>query len=88
MFQESVGIFPEESPKNWVVKRIGNVKLTFSHLEIDGWKMIISFWGNRPIFRGELLVFGRVIYLDSKKPIIFQVVAKMFFNILHMFTPT
>ena len=30
------------------------------HLEMDGWKMTFLF-GARPIFRGELLVLGRVV---------------------------
>ena len=30
-----------------------------SHLKMDGWNTIVSFW-EWPIFRGELLVSGRV----------------------------
>ena len=33
----------------------GTLKLTASlHLKMDGWNTIVSFWGKRPIFRGEL----------------------------------
>ena len=36
------------------------LKLTFSHLEMDGWNTILSYWVLGPIFRGELLVSGSV----------------------------
>ena len=36
-----------------------SLKLTFSPLKMDGWKM--NFLLEGPIFRGELLVSGRVI---------------------------
>ena len=32
-----------------------------SHLKMDGWNIIVSFWGKRSIFRGELFVSGRVL---------------------------
>ena len=43
-----------------------SLKLAFSHLKMDGWNTI--FLLGRPIFRGELLVSGRVkiIILFSK----------------------
>ncbi len=47
-----VGIFKGQVP---------SLKLTCSPLKMDGWKTIPSIWGNRPIFRCELLVLGRVI---------------------------
>ena len=35
-----------------------SLKLTASsHLKMDGWNMIVSFWEARPIFRCELLVY-------------------------------
>ena len=40
-------------------KNLPSLKLTASlHLKMDGWNTIyiISFWGKRPIFRGELAV--------------------------------
>ena len=41
------------------------MKLTFSNLKMDGWKMILSFWGvGGPVFRGEIAVSfreGRVL---------------------------
>ena len=44
---------------------IPSLKLTASlPLKIDGWKTIsVLFGGKRPIFRGELLVLGRVDYI-------------------------
>ena len=38
---------------------IPSLKLTFSHLKMDGWKT--TFLLEWPIFRGELLVSGRVL---------------------------
>ena len=37
----------------WVYLRETNS----SHLKIDGWKTILSFWGKRPICRGEPVSF-------------------------------
>ena len=37
------------------------LKLTY-HLEIDGWKTILSFWGPA-YFQGVMLVFGGCIYI-------------------------
>ena len=45
-----------------LVFQIPSLKLTFSHLKTDGWKTIVLLgW---PIFRGELLVSGRVHLWD------------------------
>ena len=41
-------------------KKLPSLKLTFSHLKMDGWKTFSFPFGARPIFRGELLVSGRV----------------------------
>ena len=35
-----------------------------SHLKMDGWETILSLWGKRPIFRGELLLPGSVHHLE------------------------
>ena len=42
-------------------------KLTFSPLKMDGWKTIVSFWVERPIFRDELLVSGSVGFRVGQK---------------------
>ena len=45
---------------------VPSLKLTFSHLKMDGWNRILSFWGNRPIFRCKLAVsFRECILLTS-----------------------
>ena len=41
-----------------------------SHLKMDGWNMIFSFWGSS-IFRGELLVSGRVIKIKKTEEALF-----------------
>ena len=38
-----------------------------SHLKIDGWKTILSFWDG-PAFRGELVVSGSVTFLWLENP--------------------
>ena len=44
--------------------KLPSLKLTFSHLKMDGWNTILSFWGP-PYFQGLwLLVSGRV---DSRQ---------------------
>ena len=42
----------------------GTLKLTVSHLKIDGWNTIVSFWGWHISLRGELLVFRECIPLS------------------------
>ena len=44
------------------VIEVPSLKLTFSHLKMDGWKtsFLMLLLGIRPIFRGELLVLGSV----------------------------
>ena len=46
-----------------VYARLPSPKLTFSPLKIDGGKIKFPFGGNWPIFRGQLLVSGRVTLL-------------------------
>ena len=50
---------------NDIIGLLPSLKLTFSHLKMDGWKMILSFWDG-PIFRGELLVSGSVFFLVNE----------------------
>ena len=40
-------------------ENLPSLKLTFSHLKIDGWKTIVSFWVSFLV--GAMLVSGRVI---------------------------
>ena len=41
-------------------EKIPSLKLTFSHLKMDGWNAIVSFWGPA-YFQGRLLlVLGSV----------------------------
>ena len=46
-----------------VYARLPSPKLTFSPLKVDGGKIKFPFGGNWPIFRGQLLVSGRVTLL-------------------------
>ena len=75
-------------------KSLPSLKLTFSPLKIDGWKM--NFLLGSPIFRGELLVLGRVhprkltwiptvdiferryLEMHVKKPILFGICSSNF----------
>ena len=49
---------PLRPPKQFAPEKIPSLKLT-KHLKMDGWKT--TFLLGRPIFRGELLVLGRVV---------------------------
>ena len=42
---------------------IPSMKLTFSHLKMDGWNTIISFWDG--LFSGDMLVSGSVFVVLS-----------------------
>ena len=44
----------------WCLQSITLAETNSSHLNMDGWNTIVSFWVIRPIFRGKLLVSGRV----------------------------
>ena len=48
---------------------ISSLKLTFSHLKMDGWNTIVSFWDG--LFSGAMLDFARVGIIIShyKDPI-------------------
>ena len=45
-------------------------KLTFSHLKMDGWNTIVSFWDG--LFSGDMLVLGRVIPKNNCRSISFN----------------
>ena len=49
------------NPRVWDLQNLHSLKLTFSHLKMDGWNTFSFPIGFRPIFRDEvLLVSGRV----------------------------
>ena len=59
---------PLEARRNKAMLIMGGTlpETNSSHLTLDGWKMILSFWVERPIFRCELLVSGRVGDRETK----------------------
>ena len=63
-------------------KMIPSLKLTFSHLKMDGWNISFRF-GTRPIFRSELLVSGSVHICIQKivDHIIFTIVQSNYKNL-------
>ena len=48
-------------------KMLITLKLTFSHLKMDGWNTILSLWGKRPIFQVLLLMEEILHHLGYKK---------------------
>ena len=62
MDSHSKKAYLEDRAPRKVGKWLHSLKLTASsHLEIDGWNIFSFPFGFRPIFRGEVLVSGRVI---------------------------
>ena len=53
-------LFPSVSGQFMVSYKLAYLETHISHLKMDGWETILSLWGKRPSFRGELLLPGSV----------------------------